>query len=105
MTVKSGVIQASNTHLHANNISIRNNLTVNGAIVLRGSTINLGDGGDVVNLGATVNNSIIPTTTNTFNLGAPAQKYANVFVTSVKGLQTPTENTDAANKAYVDIPN
>ena len=102
ITVKEGVIQASNTHLHANNISIRNNLSVNGAIILRGSTINLGDGGDVVNLGATVNNSIIPTTTNTFNLGAPAQKYANVFTTSVKGLQTPTENTDAANKAYVD---
>ncbi len=101
-TVKQGVIQASNTHLHANNISIRNNLNVNGAIILRGSTINLGDGGDVINLGASVNNSIIPTTTNTFNIGAPAQKYANVFTTSVKGLQTPTENTDAANKAYVD---
>ena len=102
ITVKSGVIQASNTHLHANNISIRNNLSVNGAIILRGSTINLGDGGDVVNLGATVNNSIIPTTTNTFNLGAPAQKYANVFVTNVKGLALPTNNTDAASKAYVD---
>ena len=102
MTVKEGVIQASNTHLHANNISIRNNLSVNGAIILRGSTINLGDGGDVINLGASVNNSIIPTTTNTFNIGAPAQKYANVFTTSVKGLQTPTENTDAANKLYVD---
>ena len=101
-TVKQGVIQASNTHLHANNISIRNNLNVNGAIILRGSTINLGDGGDVINLGASVNNSIIPTTTNTFNIGAPAQKYANVFTTSVKGLQTPTENTDAANKLYVD---
>ena len=102
ITVKAGEIRASNTHLHANNISIRNNLSVNGAIILRGSTINLGDGGDVVNLGATVNNSIIPTTTNTFNLGAPAQKYANVFVTNVKGLALPTNNTDAASKAYVD---
>ena len=101
-TVKQGVIQASNTHLHANNISIRNNLNVNGAIILRGSTINLGDGGDVINLGASVNNSIIPTTTNTFDIGAPAQKYANVFTTSVKGLATPTENTDATNKLYVD---
>ena len=102
ITVKAGEIRASNTHLHANNISIRNNLTVNGAIILRGSTINLGDGGDVVNLGASVNNSILPTTTNTFNIGAPSNKYANVFTTSVKGLQTPTENTDGANKAYVD---
>ena len=102
MTVKSGVIQASNTHLHANNISIRNNLNVNGAIILRGSTINLGDGGDVINLGASVNNSIVPTTTNTFDIGAPAQKYANVFTTSVKGLATPTEDTDATNKLYVD---
>ena len=102
MTIKSGVIQASNTHLHANNISIRNNLNVNGAIILRGSTINLGDGGDVINLGASVNNSIVPTTTNTFDIGAPAQKYANVFTTSVKGLATPTENTDATNKLYVD---
>ena len=102
MTIKSGVIQASNTHLHANNISIRNNLNVNGAIILRGSTINLGDGGDVINLGASVNNSIVPTTTNTFDIGAPAQKYANVFTTSVKGLATPTEDTDATNKLYVD---
>ena len=102
LTVKTGEIRASNTHLHANNISIRNNLTVNGAIILRGSTINLGDGGDVVNLGASVNNSILPTTTNTFNIGAPSQKYANVFTTSVKGLALPTENTDGASKAYVD---
>ena len=84
LSLREGEIRASNSHLHANNVSIRNNLNVNGAIILRGSTINLGDGGDVVNLGATVNNSIIPTTTNTFNLGAPAQKYANVFVTNVK---------------------
>tara|TARA_B100001094_G_scaffold316085_1_gene356864 strand:- start:1322 stop:4600 length:3279 start_codon:yes stop_codon:yes gene_type:complete len=102
LTVKSGDIRASNTHLHANNISIRNNLTVNGAIILRGSTINIGDGGDVVNLGGTVNNSILPTISNVYNLGAPSQKYANVFTTSVKGLALPTENTDAASKAYVD---
>ena len=102
LSLREGEIRASNSHLHANNVSIRNNLNVNGAIILRGSTINLGDGGDVVNLGATVNNSIIPTTTNTFNLGAPAQKYANVFVTNVKGLALPTNNTDAASKAYVD---
>ena len=102
MTIKSGVIQASNTHLHANNISIRNNLTVNGAIILRGSTINLGDGGDVINLGATVNTSIIPTSSNIFNLGSPGLKYANLFSTSVKGLATPTEDTDAARKKYVD---
>ena len=102
MTVKQGEIRASNTHLHANNVSIRNTLSVNGAIILRGSTINIGDGGDVVNLGGTVNNSILPTVSNVYNLGAPGQKYANVFTTSVKGLATPTENTDAANKAYVD---
>ena len=102
LTVKQGEIRASNTHLHANNISIRNTLSVNGAIILRGSTINIGDGGDVVNLGGTVNNSILPTVSNVYNLGAPSQKYANVFTTSVKGLILPTENTDAASKAYVD---
>ena len=102
LTVREGEIRASNSHLHANNVSIRNTLSVNGAIILRGSTINIGDGGDVVNLGGTVNNSILPTVSNVYNLGAPGQKYANVFTTSVKGLATPTENTDAANKAYVD---
>ena len=102
MSVKQGEIRASNSHLHANNISIRNNLSVNGAIVLRGSTINIGDGGDVVNLGGTVNNSILPTVSNVYNLGQPSQKYANVFVTNVKGLALPTNNTDAASKAYVD---
>ena len=102
LSVREGEIRASNSHLHANNVSIRNNLSVNGAIVLRGSTINIGDGGDVVNLGGTVNNSILPTVSNVYNLGQPSQKYANVFVTNVKGLASPTNNTDAANKAYVD---
>ncbi len=102
ITVKQGVVQASNTHLHANNVSIRNNLSVNGAITLRGSAIKLGDGGDVITLGASVNTSIVPTTTNTFDIGSPSAKYANVFATGIKGLGTPTNATDATSKSYVD---
>jgi len=98
----NSVILASNSTIHANNVSIRNNLSVNGAITLRGSAIKLGDGGDVITLGASVNTSIVPTSTNTFDLGSPAAKYANLFATSVRGLATPSNNTDAANKAYVD---
>ncbi len=98
----NSVILASNSTIHANNVSIRNNLSVNGAITLRGSAIKLGDGGDVITLGASVNTSILPTSTNTFDLGSPSAKYANLFATSVRGLASPTNNTDAANKAYVD---
>ena len=105
-TIRQGganaVVLASNSTIHANNVSIRNNLSVNGAITLRGSAIKLGDGGDVITLGASVNTSIVPTSTNTFDVGSPSAKYANLFVTSVRGLATPSNATDAANKAYVD---
>ena len=98
----NSVILASNSTIHANNVSIRNNLSVNGAITLRGSAIKLGDGGDVITLGASVNTSITPTTSNTFDLGSPSAKYANLFVSTVRGLGAPSNATDAATKGYVD---
>ena len=57
VTVNTGTI----TTLSATDISVSNTLTVNGDIILRGDSLQLGDGGDVISLQATVNTSIVPT--------------------------------------------
>ena len=83
-------------------VSIANTLTVNGAITLRGDSISLGDGGDVISLGATVNDSIIPTTTKTFNLGSSSQQFTMLFANQVTVNSAPTSDFLVANKKYVD---
>ena len=83
-------------------VTIANTLTVNGSITLRGDNINLGDGGDVISLGATVNDNIIPTTTKTFNLGSASQQFTMLFANQVTINATPTADFEVANKKYVD---
>ena len=83
-------------------VSIANTLTVNGSITLRGDSISLGDGGDVISLGATVNDSIIPTTTKTFNLGSSSQQFTMLFANQVTVNSAPTSDFLVANKKYVD---
>jgi hypothetical protein len=75
------------------NVNISGTLSVDGDIILKGSTINLGDGGDVININATVNNHFISTTTNTFDLGSSSTYWRNLYV----------QNIDASNN--VDITN
>ena len=67
-------VQTANV-INAQDISVANTLAVNGDIILRGSSLQLGDGGDTISLGATVNSSIIPTTGNTFKLGDSKNRY------------------------------
>lgn len=79
-----GVLLSDND-VYANNVFIRSNLQVNGDIILRGDNINIGDGGDVINLGASVNSSIIPTTSNTQNLGSVSQTWGTVYANQFVG--------------------
>ena len=88
--------------LHANDVSISNNLTVNGDIILRGSSIQLGDGSDVISLGATVNTNIIPTTNNAYTLGSAAKVYQHVYANQVSVAADPTVALGVATKQYVD---
>ena len=83
-------------------VNVSNTLTVNGDIVLRGDNISLGDGGDVISLGASVNNNIVPTTDDTFTLGTSSSNYKTVFANQVTLGSAPSADTDAATKAYVD---
>ena len=46
--------------------------------------------------------SIIPLTDVTYDLGNTSKKFSSVFTDTVTGLNTPTNNNDAATKAYVD---
>ena len=94
-------ILSSNTG-NFTDVSIANTLTVNGSITLRGDNINLGDGGDVISLGATVNDNIIPTTTKTFNLGSSSQQFEMLFANQVTVNAAPTSDFLVANKKYVD---
>ena len=83
-------------------VNIANTLTVNGDIVLRGDNISLGDGGDVISLGASVNNNVVPTTDDTFTLGTSSLNYKTVFANQITLGSAPSNSTDAATKAYVD---
>ena len=99
-------IVISNTVTSSNgnfvDVNVSNTLTVNGDIVLRGDNISLGDGGDVISLGASVNNNIVPTTDDTFTLGTSSSNYKTVFANQITLGSAPSNNTDATTKLYVD---
>ncbi len=88
--------------LHANDVSISNNLTVNGDFILRGSSIQLGDGGDVISLGATVNTSIIPSDNVTYDLGSSTNNYKHVYANQITIASNPVADSQVASKGYVD---
>tara|TARA_Y100001970_G_scaffold246889_1_gene315179 strand:- start:446 stop:3817 length:3372 start_codon:yes stop_codon:yes gene_type:complete len=88
--------------LHANDLSISNNLTVNGDLILRGSSIQLGDGGDVISLGATVNTSIIPSDNVTYDLGSSAKQYRQVYANQMTVSTNPASDYQVSTKKYVD---
>ena len=94
-------VQTANV-INAQDISVANTLSVNGDIILRGSSLQLGDGGDTISLGATVNSSIIPTTGNTFTLGTTTNRYLNVFANQVTVAADPTSDFEVSTKQYVD---
>jgi len=96
----SNTITAGNGNF--TDVSISANLTVDGDISLRGDNISLGDGGDVISLGASVNNNVVPTTDDTFTLGTSSLNYKTVFANQVTLGSAPSNSTDAATKAYVD---
>lgn len=88
--------------IYANNIEISNTLTVNGDFVLRGSSINLGDGGDVISLGASVNTSIIPTDNVSYDLGSATKLYRQVYANQITVATNPTTDYQVSTKKYVD---
>lgn len=60
-------------------IDITGDLRVDGEIVLRGDVLTLGDGGDVINIGATVNSHLLPTTDSLFDIGSTSIRWRNVY--------------------------
>lgn len=83
--------------LNATDITVSNTLTVNGDILLRGSSLQLGDGGDVISLGASVNSSIIPSTNNTYDLGSSTSFWRRLFTNEIR------EPADAPLNVKLDI--
>ena len=45
---------------------------------------------------------ILPDTTATYDLGSPSKTWVDVYASNIKGLDAPTNDTDAARKKYVD---
>ena len=88
--------------INVQDISVANTLSVNGDIILRGSSLQLGDGGDTISLGATVNSSIIPTTGNTFTLGDTSTSYLHVYANQMTVAADPTTPFQVSTKQYVD---
>jgi hypothetical protein len=86
--------------LHANSVSF-----VSGTITTTPTNAN-----DIVNknyVDSASSNSaftsdILPNANGTLDIGSSTLGFVNVFTSSVQGLSTPVNTTDAANKAYVD---
>lgn len=98
VTVNTGTI----TTLSATDISVSNTLTVNGDIILRGDSLQLGDGGDVISLQATVNTSIVPTDNVSYDLGSSTNQWRQVYANQITVATDPTSNLQLATKQYVD---
>lgn len=49
-----------------------------------------------------VSGDFLPSSTNTYDIGSPTDKWVNVYTSAVKGLSTPVDGTDATTKTYVD---
>jgi cytoskeletal protein CcmA (bactofilin family) len=85
-------------------IDLTGSLSVDGDIILKGSTLTLGDGGDVININATVNNHLLSTTTNTFDLGSSSKYWRNLYVKNISSANTISVNNITV-VANVDVTN
>lgn len=88
--------------IQATDITVNNSLTVDGDIVLRGDSLTLGDGGDVLTLGSSVNSHVIPYTNSSFDLGTSTYQWRHVFANQITLSADPTGALDVATKQYVD---
>jgi len=88
--------------LTANDIVVSNTLTVDGDIILRGDSITLGDGGDIISFGATVNSHIIPDANVTYDLGSSIGYWRMAYANQVTVGADPTAPLQVATKQYVD---
>jgi hypothetical protein len=90
-------------------IDLTGSLSVDGDIILKGSTLTLGDGGDVININATVNNHLLSTTTNTFDLGSSSKYWRNLYIKDITASNNITSNSITVNNitvvANVDVTN
>lgn len=68
-------------NLTAVNYSTANNLVANSTLYVGGTT--------------TVNGNILPTITNTYNLGSPSQQFGNIYVQTVNSSTQVTQSSDA----------
>jgi hypothetical protein len=70
-------------NITGSNLYITNNVTIDGNIHIGGNiTLGSGSDGDIVNVNAPLSGSIIPDTTNVFDLGSSDKKYRNIFAVS-----------------------
>jgi len=76
--------------IYAKDIQVGNTLSVNGDIILRGDNITIGDGGDVISIGATVNSHIIPDSNTTYDLGSSTSIWRKLFTKEInEGVDSP----------------
>jgi uncharacterized protein with FMN-binding domain/uncharacterized coiled-coil protein SlyX len=72
-----------NGNITGSNLYITNNVTIDGNIHIGGNiTLGSGSDGDIVNVNAPLSGSIIPDTTEVYDLGASDKKYRNIFAVS-----------------------
>lgn len=84
---------------------LEGNLYVGGTLVVNGDVITLGNAGGSLTLNANVSSDILPSTTNTYNVGSNVERWNTVFSNSVvtEKLSITTAPSEIISEVDVNV--
>lgn len=82
---------------------IEGNLYVGGTLVVNGDVVTLGNAGGSLTFNANVSSDILPSTTETYNIGSNLEKWNSVFTKNLQSEKFQISSNPAVVSAIVDI--
>lgn len=82
---------------------VEGNLYVGGTLVVNGDVVTLGNAGGSVTFNANVSSDILPSTTETYNIGSNTEKWNSVFSVSVQTEKLTVTSSPAVTGVTVDV--
>ena len=82
------------------NVTVGGNLNVQGysefvgVVTFKGGTINLGDGGDIINIDGTINTNLVPTTDATYDVGISTLNWRNAHFSGIGTFEAGVDAND-----------
>jgi hypothetical protein len=82
---------------------LEGNLYVGGTLVVNGDVITLGNAGGSLTFNANVSSDILPSTTETYNIGSDLEKWNSVFAKTLQTEKLQITTSSAVVAATVDV--